>query len=68
MSISKEIPTLIIDFPVSSEPRDADRSSGRLMSPTCPVARSSKNSAGFMEICGVNLKDEKYSIDSLAFP
>lgn len=58
----------MIDLSVSREPRDVGRSSGRLMSLTCPVARSSKNSAGFMGICGVNLKDEKYSIDSLVFP
>ena len=38
------------------------------MSDTCPVAKSNKNSAGFIAISGKILKDEKYSIASLALP
>lgn len=38
------------------------------MSDTCPVAKSSKNSAGFIAISGKILRDEKYSIASLALP
>ena len=60
--------TLITAFSESRTPCGADRSSGTLMSFTCPVAKSSKNSAGFIAISGMNLKQEKYSMDSLAFP
>lgn len=63
-----EVLTLITAFSWQVLAWVPPRSSGTLMSLTCPVARSSKNSAGFIEIWGMNLIDEKYSRESLALP
>ena len=60
--------TSITYFELSAESCSLKTSCGKLMLFTCPVAKSSMNSAGFIGISGVNLNDEKYCIASFAFP